>query len=85
MERYTATFVELNGSDIRSFGCMNGGRIFESKEDAWDEIMTDFEATRDSFPNAQTNVYKPGWHAELWDDAENVKIVWEVQKMSSED
>lgn len=83
MELYAVTYVEMDGSEIRAFGNV-GSRLFQSRSDAWDEIMTDLEGTRETYPDAQTDVYRTGVRAELWDDCEGVRFVWEVQKMSSE-
>lgn len=79
-ELWVATWVEMEGIDLRSFGNLNG-RIYTSREDAWNACLDEMGATKKNYPNAQTDIFEDGNHCELWDDNEDVKFVWEIQRM----
>ncbi len=79
-ELWVANWVEMEGIDLRSFGNLNG-RIYTSREDAWNACLVEMGATKKIYPDAQTDIFADGNHCELWDDNEDVKFVWEIQKM----
>lgn len=80
-ELWVATWVEMEGIDLRSFGNLSG-RIYGSEKEAWTACLEEMDATKKSHPCAQTDIHEAGRHAELWDDTEDVKFVWEVQRLS---
>ena len=79
-ELWAATWAEMEGIDLRSFGNLNG-KIYRSREDAWNACLEEMEATKKNFPDAQTDIFKEGFHCELWDDLEDMRFSWEVQKL----
>lgn len=79
-ELWVATWAEMEGIDLRSFGNLNG-KIYKSREDAWNACLEEMEATKKNYPDAQTDIFREGSHCELWDDLEDVKFSWEVQKL----
>lgn len=83
-ELWVATWAEIEGVDIRSFGNLNG-KIYKSKDEAWSACLEEMNATKKNFPYAQTDVFSEGFHCELWDDEADAKFVWEIQRLTFSD